>query len=57
MRWAGHVAGIRKQRDSCRILVGNTEWKRQPGSLRYRWENNIKVNLIEVGWSSWIGSS
>jgi hypothetical protein len=56
MRWAGHVTGTRKQRNSCRILLGNTEWKRQPGSPRYRWKDNIKVDLREVGWGGldWI---
>jgi hypothetical protein len=32
-----------------RILVGKPEGKRALGRLRRRWEDNIKMNLKEVG--------
>jgi hypothetical protein len=32
-----------------RVLVGKPEGKRPLGRLRRRWENNIKMNLQEVG--------
>jgi hypothetical protein len=32
-----------------RVLVGKPEEKRPLGRLRPRWENNIKINLQEVG--------
>ena len=32
-----------------RVLVGNPEGKRPLGRPRHRWEDNIKVNLQEVG--------
>jgi hypothetical protein len=32
-----------------RVLVGKPEGKRQVGRPRHRWENNIKVDLQEVG--------
>jgi hypothetical protein len=34
-----------------RILVGKPERKRPLGGPMRRWENNIKMNLREVGWS------
>jgi hypothetical protein len=33
-----------------RILVGKLEGKRQIGRSRRRWEDNIKLNLREMGW-------
>jgi hypothetical protein len=30
--------------------MGKLEGKRQPGRYRRRWEDNIKVDLQEVGW-------
>ena len=50
MRWAGHVAGMGERRGVCRVLVGKPEGKRPPGRLRRRWEDNIKMDLQEVGW-------
>jgi hypothetical protein len=32
-----------------RVLVGKPEGKRPLGRPRHRWENNIEVNLQEVG--------
>ena len=49
MRWAGHVARIGKGRDVYRVLVGKPEGKRPLGSPRRRWEDNIKIDLQEVG--------
>jgi hypothetical protein len=38
-----------------RILVGKPEAKRPLGRPRRRWEDNIKVDLQEVGWGmDWI---
>jgi hypothetical protein len=33
-----------------RILVGKPEGKRPLGRPRLRWEDNIKMDLQEVGW-------
>jgi hypothetical protein len=33
-----------------RVLVGNPEGKRPLGRTIRRWENNIKMNLREIGW-------
>jgi hypothetical protein len=56
MRWAGHVAPMGEKRNTYRILVGKPEGKRQIGRPRHRWEDNIEMDLIEIGWSDvgWI---
>jgi hypothetical protein len=40
---------MRESRGVYRILVGKPEGKRPLGRPRGRWENNIKVELQEVG--------
>ena len=49
MRWAGHVALIWESRGVYRVVVGKSEGKRPLGRTRRRWEDNIKMNLQEVG--------
>ena len=49
MRWAGHVAHMKEGRGVHRVLVGKPEGKRSLGRPRRRWENNIKMDLEEVG--------
>ena len=49
MRWAGHVARMGDSRGVCRVLVGKPEGKRPLGRPRCRWEDNIKMDLEEVG--------
>jgi len=49
MRWAWHVARMGKWRGVYRVLVGRPEGKRLLGRLMHRWEDNIKMNLQEVG--------
>jgi hypothetical protein len=39
-----------EKRDAYRILVGRPERRRPLGRLRRRWEDNIKMDLEEVGW-------
>jgi len=39
-----------ERRGVYRFLVGRTEGRRPLGRLRGRWENNIKMDLQEVGW-------
>jgi hypothetical protein len=40
-------------RDVYRVLVGKRERKRPLGRPNHRWEDNIKMDLQEVGWSAW----
>jgi len=49
MRWVGHVARIGKERGVDWVLVGKHEGKRPLGRPRRRWEDNIKLDLQEVG--------
>jgi hypothetical protein len=49
IRWVGHVACMGKDRGVHRVLVGKPEGKRPLGRPRRRWENNIKMDLQEVG--------
>jgi hypothetical protein len=50
MRWAGHVARVGERRGVYRVLVGGPEKKRPLGRSRHRWEDNIKIDLEELGW-------
>jgi hypothetical protein len=49
MRWVGHVACMGVERGVRRVLVGKPEGKRPLGRPRCRWEDNIKMELQEVG--------
>jgi hypothetical protein len=49
MMWAGHVARMGEGRGVYRVLVGRPEGKRPLGRLRRRWEDNIKLDLKEIG--------
>jgi hypothetical protein len=50
MRWAGHVTRMGEERGAYRILVGRPEGRRPLGRPRRRWEDNIKMDIREVGW-------
>ncbi|KAJ4429626.1 hypothetical protein ANN_21827 [Periplaneta americana] len=49
LRWAGHVARMGESRNAYRVLVGRPRGKRPLGRPRRRWEDNIKMDLREVG--------
>jgi len=49
MRWAGHVAYMGEGRDVHRVLVGKPEGRRPLGRSRRRWEDNIRMDIWEVG--------
>jgi hypothetical protein len=53
MRWAGHVARMGEKRNVYKLLVG----KRPLGRPRCRWLDNIRMDLVDVGWDhvNWIG--
>jgi hypothetical protein len=36
--------------NACKILVGKPEGRRPLGRPRHRWEDNIVVDLREIGW-------
>jgi hypothetical protein len=49
IRWAGHVARMGEKRVVYRVFVGKLEGKKRLGGPRRRWEDNIKMDLQEVG--------
>jgi hypothetical protein len=49
MRWAGYVACMGEERGVYRVLVGRPKGKRPLGKPRHRWEDNIKMDLREIG--------
>ena len=49
MRWAGHVARVGESRGVYWVLVGKLEGKSPIGRTRRRWEDNIKMDLKEMG--------
>ncbi|KAJ4432361.1 hypothetical protein ANN_20980 [Periplaneta americana] len=50
LRWAGHVARMDESRNAYRVLVGRPEGQRPLGRPRRRWEDNIKMEVREVGY-------
>jgi hypothetical protein len=57
MRWAGHVARKGEGRVVYRVLVWKPEGKDPLRRPRRRWEDNIRMDLQEVGCGceDWIG--
>jgi hypothetical protein len=55
MRRARYVARKWERRGVYRVLEGKLEGKRPLGRPRRTWDDNIKMDLQEVGWSiNWI---
>ncbi|KAJ4439201.1 hypothetical protein ANN_07318 [Periplaneta americana] len=56
LKWVGHIARMGESRNAYRVLVGRPEGKRPLGRPRRRWEDNIKMDLREVGYDDreWI---
>jgi hypothetical protein len=48
-----------EKRNTYRLLVGKPEGRRPLGRPRRRWLDNIRMDLVEVGWGDvdWIGLS
>jgi len=45
---------MRERRGVYRVLVWKPERKRTLGRPRHRWEDNIKMDIQEVGFGTWI---
>jgi hypothetical protein len=45
MRWAGHVARMREERNVLQSFDGKTRRKRPLGRPRRRWEDGIRMDL------------
>jgi hypothetical protein len=50
IRWFEHEPCMGDRRCAYMVLVRRPEGKRPLGRPRYRWENNRKMDLQEVGW-------
>jgi hypothetical protein len=49
MNWAEHLARTWERRGVYRVLLGRSKGKRPLGRHRPVWEDNIKMDLQEVG--------
>jgi hypothetical protein len=56
MRWLEHVARIGEMRNAYNFLFGKPKGKRPLGRPERGWEDNIRIDLREVGWEGvdWI---
>ena len=48
MRWTGHVARVGDRRGAYTVLVGRPGGRRLLKRPRFRWEDNIKMELQEL---------
>jgi hypothetical protein len=46
----GNLARMGERRGAYRALMGKLEGRRPPGRPRGKWEDNIKMDLRDVGW-------
>ena len=53
MTWADHVARMEKGMSAFKILTGKPTGKRPPGRPRRRWEDNIRIDIKEIGINTW----
>ena len=49
LRWAGHVARMEEDRSVFKIVTGTLAGKSSLGRPRHRWEDNIRMDLREIG--------
>ena len=58
-RWAGHVARMEESMSAFKILTGKPTGKRSLGRPRRRWEDNIRMDLEEIGIivGNWVDSA
>ena len=59
LRWAGHVTRMEEGRSVFKIVTGKPTRKRSLGRPRRRWENNIRMDLKEIGINTrkWVDSA
>ena len=59
LRWTGHVARMEEGRSAFKILTAISARKRPLGKPSHRWEDNIIMDLKEIGintrnWVIWL---
>ena len=59
LRWTGHVARMEEGRSAFKILTDKPTGKRPLERSRRRWEDNIRMDLEEIGISAgnWVDSA
>ena len=59
LRWTGHVARMEEGRSAFKILTGKLTGKIPLGRLSRRWEDNIRMDLEEIGINAgnWVDSA
>ena len=59
LRWAGLVARMEEGSSAFKILTGKPTGKRHLGSPRRRWEDNVGMDLKEIGINTrnWVDSA
>ena len=59
MRWTGHIARTDESRSDFKIVTGTPAEKRSLGRPRRRWEDNIRMDLKEIGINTrnWVDSA
>ena len=59
LRWAGHIARMNDSSCSFKILTSKPTGKRPCGKSRRRWEDNMKMDLKEIGINTrnWVNSA
>ena len=59
LRWAGHVTRMEEGRSAFKILTGKPTGKIPLGRHRRRWEDNIRMDLEEIGINAenWVDSA
>ena len=59
MKRAGHIFRMEEGRSAFKILTGKPTGKRTLGRPRRRWEDNIRMNLEEIGINegNWVDSA
>ena len=59
LRWAGHVDRMEESRSAYKMLTGKPTGKRPLGRPKRRWEDNIRMDLEEIGFNAgnWVDSA
>jgi hypothetical protein len=57
MRWAGHAAHMVERTDPYKRLVRKPERRKPLGRPNDKWEDNTKMDFLEVRWGKGSGLS
>ena len=59
LKWVGHIARMEEDMSAFKMLTGKPTGKRPLGRPRRRWEDNIRMDLEEIGINAgnWVDST